>query len=56
MISNLPFKLQKYITKIIVLFVYLPLARLSLILDLFGRMLKTFHYLITEKVVFTPCK
>ena len=36
MISNLPFKLKKYITKIIALFVYLPLARLSLILDLFG--------------------
>ena len=36
MISNLPFKFKKYITKIIALFVYLPLARLSLILDLIG--------------------
>tara|TARA_Y100000589_G_C26697565_1_gene444365 strand:+ start:83 stop:397 length:315 start_codon:yes stop_codon:yes gene_type:complete len=36
MISNLPFKLKKYITKIIAFFIYLPLARLSLILELFG--------------------
>ena len=40
MISNLPFKLKKYITKIIAFFIYLPLARLALILELFGLNIK----------------
>ena len=36
MISKLPFKFKIYITKIIALLVYFPLARLSLFLEIIG--------------------